>query len=98
MLVSGDGFPLEAVTNDASLVTEEVAALARDGAAAARRMVAELDEGQFIQGIIEYSKGTVLFTNLPLQMTLVLVGARGADKGALWNAAAANFREVVSAL
>jgi len=36
VLVSGDGFPLESVIKDDALNAEEVAALARDGAAAAR--------------------------------------------------------------
>lgn len=90
--------PLESVINDASLSAEEMAAACRDGAAASRQMVAELDGGQFIQGVVEYSKGTVLVTNLPLQMALVVVATRQVNKATLWNAVAAHFQEVIKAL
>ena len=98
VLVSGDGFPLESVIKDEALNAEEVAALARDGAAAAREMVEEMEQGQFVQGVFEYSKGTVLLTNLPLRMTMAVVMSRGGNKAALWNAAATAFPEVVRAL
>lgn len=98
VLVSGDGFPLESVIKDDALNPEEVAALARDGAAAARDMVEHMEQGQFVQGILEYSKGAVLLTNLPLRMTLAVVMARGGNKAALWNAAATAFPDVVRAL
>ena len=98
ILVSGDGFPMESVIKDDALHADELAAVARDGAAATRQMVAELDGGQFVQGIVEYSKGTVLVTNLPLQISLVLVATRNANKAALWNAAASHFGEVMKAL
>jgi len=98
VLVSGDGIPLEAVVKDAALDAEMVAASLRDGAGAVRRVLAELDLGQLAQGVIESSQGTVLITNLPLNMTLVLVAARGANKAALWNAAVQHFREVMAAL
>lgn len=98
VLVSGDGFPLESVIKDEALNAEEVAALARDGAAAAREMVEEMEQGQFVQGVFEYSKGTILLTNLPLRMTMAVVMSRRANKAALWNAAATAFPEVVRAL
>ena len=98
VLVSGDGFPLESVIKDEALDAEEVAALARDGAAAAREMVEEMEQGQFVQGVFEYSKGTILLTNLPLRMTMAVVMSRGGNKAALWNAAATAFPEVVRAL
>jgi predicted regulator of Ras-like GTPase activity (Roadblock/LC7/MglB family) len=98
VLVSGDGFPLEAAVRDAALAPDELAAVARDGVAAVRRMVAELGQGQFIQGVLESAQGSILFTNLPAQLTLVLVAARGANKAALWNAAAAHFADVMAAL
>jgi predicted regulator of Ras-like GTPase activity (Roadblock/LC7/MglB family) len=98
VLVTGDGMPLEYVVKDAALNPEEVAALLRDGVAALRRMLAELEQGQLVQGVLEYSKGTVLFTNLPLNMTLALVAARGANKAELWNATATHFPEVLAAL
>ena len=98
VLVSGDGFPLESVIKDEALNAEEVAALARDGAAAAREMVEEMEQGQFVQGVFEYSKGTILLPNLPLRMTLAVVMSRGGNKAALWNAAATAFPEVVRAL
>jgi predicted regulator of Ras-like GTPase activity (Roadblock/LC7/MglB family) len=98
VLVSGDGFPLESVISDDALDADEVAALARDGAAAARDMVENLDGGQFVQGVLEYSKGSVLLTNLPLRMTLVTVAAKGSNKAALWNAAASLFPEVLKIL
>lgn len=98
VLVSGDGFPLESVIKDEALNAEEVAALARDGAAAAREMVEEMEQGQFVQGVFEYSKGTILLTNLPLRMTMAVVMSRGGNKAALWNAAATAFPEVVRAL
>ncbi|UCH78901.1 MAG: roadblock/LC7 domain-containing protein [Candidatus Coatesbacteria bacterium] len=98
MLISGDGLPLEAVVKDDTLRAEEVAALARDAAAAARDMVYELEEGQFVQGIFEYSKGVVLLTNLPLRMTLAVITSPEANKAQLWNTAAALFPEVVRAL
>lgn len=98
LIVSGDGFPLESVISDDALDAEELAALARDGAAAAREMVENLDGGQFVQGVFEYSKGSVLLTNLPLQMTLAIVAAKGSNKAALWNAAASLFPEVLRVL
>ena len=98
LIVSGDGFPLESVISDDSLDAEELAALARDGAAAAREMVENLDGGQFVQGVFEYSKGSVLLTNLPLRMTLAIVAAKGSNKAALWNAAASLFPEVLRVL
>ena len=98
VLVSGDGFPLESVIKDEALNAEEVAALARDGAAAAREMVEEMEQGQFVQGVFEYSKGTILLTNLPLRMTMAVVMSRGGNKAALWNAAATAFPEVIRAL
>jgi predicted regulator of Ras-like GTPase activity (Roadblock/LC7/MglB family) len=98
VLVSGDGLPLESVVNDAALDADELAALARDGAAAARAMVEDIEQGQFIQGVIEYSKGAVLLTNLPLRMTLAVVTSREGNKAALWNAAATLFPEVIRAL
>jgi predicted regulator of Ras-like GTPase activity (Roadblock/LC7/MglB family) len=98
VLVSGDGFPLESVIRDETLNAEEVAALARDGAAAAREMVNDMEQGQFVQGVFEYSKGAILLTNLPLRMTLAVVMSRGGNKAALWNAAATAFPEVVRAL
>lgn len=98
LLVSGDGLPLESVVNDAALDADELAALTRDGAAAARAMVEDIEQGQFIQGVIEYSKGAVLLTNLPLRMTLAVVMSREGNKAALWNAAATLFPEVIRAL
>ena len=98
VLVSGDGFPLESVIKDEALDAEAVAALARDGAAAAREMVEEMEQVQFVQGVFEYSKGTILLTNLPLRMTMAVVMSRGGNKAALWNAAATAFPEVVRAL
>jgi len=98
VLVSGDGFPLESVIRDETLNAEEVAALARDGAAAAREMVNDMEQGQFVQGVFEYSKGAILLTNLPLRMTLAVVMSRGGNKAALWNAAATAFPEVIRAL
>lgn len=98
VLISGDGFPLESVIKDEALKAEEVAALARDGAAAAREMVEEMEQGQFVQGVFEYSKGTILLTNLPLRMTMAVVMSRGGNKAALWNAAATAFPEVIRAL
>ncbi len=98
VLVSGDGFPLESVIKDEALNVDEVAALARDGAAAARDMVESIEQGQFVQGIFEYSKGAILLTNLPLRMTLAVVISRGGNKAALWNAAATAFPEVIRAL
>lgn len=98
LLVSGDGFPLETVIGAGSLPADEVAAIARDATAAARKLVEELDQGQLIQGLLEYSKGAVLFTNLPLGMTLIVVARKGVNKAALWNATASNFREILKAL
>jgi len=98
VLVAGDGFPLEAVVKDETLRTEEVAALTCDGVGAIRSMLAELEGGQFVQGVLEYSKGAVLITNLPLKMTLVLIASRSANKARLWDAVAANFKEVMAAL
>ncbi len=98
MLVSGDGLPLESVLHDTSLGAEELAAAARDGAAASRRIVSDLDCGQFVQGVVEYSKGTVLVTNLPFQLALVVVATRNVNKAALWNAVATHFNEVLNAL
>jgi len=98
MLVSGDGLPLEAVVKDDTFDAEEVAALARDAAAAVRDMASGLEEGQFVQGIFEYSKGVVLLTNLPLRMALAVIASREANKAHLWNTAAALFPEVVRAL
>jgi predicted regulator of Ras-like GTPase activity (Roadblock/LC7/MglB family) len=98
LLVSGDGFPLESVIADDAFDADELAALARDAAAAARDMVENLEGGQFVQGVIEYSKGSILLTNLPLRMTLAVVAAKGSNKAALWNAAAALFPEVLRAL
>ncbi len=98
MLVSGDGFPMETVMRDANLNADELAAVARDGVTATRRMVAEIDGGQFIQAVVEYSKGTVLVTNLPLAMTLIVVATRNVNKATLWNGVAAYFAEVVRAL
>ena len=98
VIVSGDGFPLESVIRDLTLEADELAALARDGAAAAREMVENLEEGQFVQGVFEYSKGSILLTNLPLRMTLAVVAARGSNKAELWNAAASLFPEVLRAL
>jgi predicted regulator of Ras-like GTPase activity (Roadblock/LC7/MglB family) len=98
VLVSGDGFPLESVIKDEALNVEEVAALARDGAAAAREMAENIEQGQFVQGVFEYSKGAILLTNLPLRMTLAVIMSRGGNKAALWNAAATAFPEVIRAL
>ena len=98
VIVSGDGFPLESVIRDLAFDADELAALARDGAAAAREMVENLEEGQFVQGVFEYSKGSILLTNLPLRMTLAVVAARGRNKAELWNAAASLFPEVLRAL
>ncbi len=98
VIVSGDGFPLESVIKDETLSAEEVAALACDGAAAARDMVQNMEQGQFVQGVFEYSKGAILLTNLPLRMTLAVVISRGGNKAALWNAAATAFPEVIKAL
>ena len=98
MLVSGDGLPLEAVMRDETLNADELAAIARDGVAATRQMVAEIDGGQFVQGVVEYSKGTVLVTNLPLAMTLIVLATRSVNKADLWNGVAAHFAEVLKAL
>jgi len=98
LIVSGDGFPLEAVIADDALDADELAALARDGAAAARDMVENLEGGQFVQGVFEYSQGSILLTNLPLRMTLAVVAAKGSNKAALWNAAASLFPEVLRVL
>jgi len=98
ILVSGDGFALESVVKDDVLNVEEIAALARDGAAAAREMVENIEQGQFVQGVLEYSKGAILLTNLPLRMTLAVIMSRRGNKAAIWNAAAALFPEVVRAL
>jgi len=98
VIVSGDGFPLESIIRDSAFDADELAALARDGAAAARDMVGNLDGGQFVQGVFEYSKGSIVMTNLPLRMTLVIVAAKGSNKAALWNAAASLFPEVLKIL
>lgn len=98
VLVAGDGFPLEAVVKDEALSADEVAALVCDGVGAIRGMLSELEGGQFVQGVLEYSKGSLLLTNLPLKMTLVLIAARSANKARLWDAVAANFKEILAAL
>jgi predicted regulator of Ras-like GTPase activity (Roadblock/LC7/MglB family) len=98
MLASADGLPMESVIRDEGLAADELAALARDVAAVARRTVKELDDGKFVQGLLEYSKGAVLYTNLPMELLLVVVAARNVNKAHLWNAAARNFADVVGVL
>jgi predicted regulator of Ras-like GTPase activity (Roadblock/LC7/MglB family) len=98
LIISADGFPLESVINDKTLDADELAALVRDGAAAARGMAEEVDSAQFVQGVFEHSKGSILLTNLPLSMTLAILAGKGGNKPALWNAAATHFPEVIRAL
>ncbi|MCP4229344.1 MAG: roadblock/LC7 domain-containing protein [bacterium] len=98
VLASGDGFAMEAEIRDSSIDPELTAVLTRDAVAAARKMFSELDQSQFIQGIYEYTKGTILFANLPGGAYLVILASKDAEKAKVWNGVASNFKDLLKVL
>ncbi len=73
VLTDGDGFTMEKEIRDSSIDADLLAVISRDMVAAARKMFFELDKGQLMQGVIEYSNGVVLFANLPRGAYLVVL-------------------------
>jgi predicted regulator of Ras-like GTPase activity (Roadblock/LC7/MglB family) len=92
VLTDGDGFAMEKEIRDNNIDADFLAVISRDMVAAARKMFFELDKGQFMQGVIEYSNGVVLFTNLPRGAYLVVLTSKNANKAKVWDSIAGNFR------
>lgn len=98
ILISDDGLPLENVVGDPTVSADEVAALARDGAFHLRKMLDDLGGSRLVQAIIEHTDGSVLFANLPYDITLVVLSKKGSNKGEIWNAVVARFPRLVKSV
>lgn len=98
VLTSGDGFAMEKEIRDSSIDGDFLAVISRDVVAAARKMFFELDKGQFMQGVFEYSNGVVLFANLPRGAYLVVIASKNVNKAQIWNSVAGNFRGLLEVI
>ncbi len=95
LLISKDGLPLESVTGDESINAEEIAAVARDGASHLRKMLRDINGSRLVQAIVEHTNGAMLFTNLPYDVTLVVLIEKGSNKGEIWNSVVARFPRLI---
>lgn len=98
LLFSENGLPLESVINDEKVDAEEVAAVARDGIFHLRKMLEQMDGYRLIQAIVEHTAGSLLFANLPYDVTLVIFLAKGSNKGDIWNSVVARFPRLIKAV
>lgn len=98
ILISDDGLPLENVVGDPTVNADEVAALARDGAFYVRKMLDDLDGSRLVQAIIEHTDGSILFANLPYEVTLVVLIRKGSNKGEIWNAVVSRFPRLIKSI
>ena len=98
ILISDDGLPLENVVGEPTVNADEVAALARDGAFHLRKMLNDLGGSRLVQAIIEHTDGSLLFANLPYDVTLVVLIKRGSDKGEIWNAVVSRFPRLIKSV
>jgi len=98
ILISDDGLPLENVVGDPTVDADEVAALARDGVFHLRKMLGDLGGSRLVQAIIEHTNGSVLFANLPYDVTLVVLAKKGSNKGEIWNAVVARFPRLIKSV
>jgi len=92
ILANGDGFAMENEIRDRNIDTDLLAVISRDVVAAARKMFYELDNGQLIQGVFEYTNGVILFANLPRGVYLIILASNKVNKAQIWDSVAGNFR------
>ena len=98
VLTTGDGFAMEKEIRDKSLDSDLLAVISRDVVVAARKMFFELDKGQFIQGVFEYTNGVVLFANLPRETYLIVLASKNVNKAQVWDSVAGNFRGLLEVI
>jgi predicted regulator of Ras-like GTPase activity (Roadblock/LC7/MglB family) len=98
VLISDDGLALENAVNDPGIDAEEVAALARDGVFRIRKMLESIDGSRLVQAMIEHTKGSILFANLPYDVTLAVLVKKGSNKGAIWNAVVSRFPRLIKSV
>ena len=98
VLTSGDGFAMEKDIRDDNLNADYVAVISRDVVEAARKMFFELDKSQFVQGVIEYANGVVLFANLPRGTYLIVIASKELNKAQIWDCVARNFQGLLKVI
>jgi predicted regulator of Ras-like GTPase activity (Roadblock/LC7/MglB family) len=98
VLISDDGLPLENAVTDPAVNAEEVAALARDGVFRIRKMLESINGSRLVQAMIEHTNGSILFANLPYDVTLAVLIRKGSNKSEIWNAVVSRFPRLIKSV
>ena len=81
VLVSRDGFVIEAVSRGGKVDTDAVGAVISTGVGSSEVVGQELGIGQLTQGLFEYKDGIIVISLLGTDSILAVVAAPGANLG-----------------